>query len=176
VRIFTLSIWPSCLSIPFISAASFKHFCPAINTVTFRNHKRGPLPDHFHLYRRAGQLILTHHRSHLYRICFQHYVPSIKYTADIMKYLITAIAAVVATASTIAAQGCAAGTAKEENGNWYCSAVQAISYTNMGTPGSYDKVTTMENGNCASTPQGYGGGISPLDEEVCATRLTLCGG
>ena len=77
-------------------------------------------------------------------------------------------AAVVATASVYgaAAQACANGPAQEVNGNWYCQAVNAITYTNFDAHGSYNKVTTMANGVCGSTPQSYSGAVAPMDEEV----------
>ncbi len=83
-----------------------------------------------------------------------------------MKFAITA-AAVLATTITIAAtQACAAGSAQEINGNWYCQAVDTITYTNFGSSGTYNKVTTMESGVCGSTPFSYGGTTSPMNEEV----------
>jgi hypothetical protein len=55
----------------------------------------------------------------------------------------------VAVASTLLlrianAQACAAGTAQEINGNWYCSEVDAISYANFPGTGYYNKVTYMD--------------------------------
>ena len=73
---------------------------------------------------------------------------------------------VAATASCAAAQACAAGAAQEINGNWYCQAVKKITYSNFNAPGTYQKVTTMANGVCGSTPQSYGGAMAPMDEEV----------
>ena len=42
------------------------------------------------------------------------------------------------------AQACAAGSAQEISGNWYCSEVNAISYTNFPGTGYYSKVTDMD--------------------------------
>jgi hypothetical protein len=76
----------------------------------------------------------------------------------------TIAATVIAGAS---AQACAAGSAYEQKGNWYCQAVTAISYTNFGTPGQYNKVTSFDDdGKCSSMDVDYAGGISPMDEEV----------
>ncbi|KAJ8066048.1 hypothetical protein OCU04_005140 [Sclerotinia nivalis] len=52
-------------------------------------------------------------------------------------------------------------------GNWYCNPVDAILYSNVGSPGTYNQVTDMaSNGICSSTPKSFSGPISPLDEEV----------
>jgi hypothetical protein len=83
-----------------------------------------------------------------------------------MKFPFVAGLFVAATASGAAAQACAAGAAQEINGNWYCQAVKAITYSNFNAPGTYQKVTTMANGVCGSTPQSYGGAMAPMDEEV----------
>ena len=82
-----------------------------------------------------------------------------------MKFAFVAGLFVTATASGAAAQACA-GAAQEINGNWYCQAVKAITYSNFNTPGTYQKVTIMANGVCGSTPQSYGGAMAPMDEEV----------
>ena len=70
------------------------------------------------------------------------------------------------------AQACAAGTAQEINGNWYCSEVNAISYTNFPGNGSYNKVTNMDaaTGQCSFEQYGYSGNLSPLNEEVGAAE------
>lgn len=67
------------------------------------------------------------------------------------------------------AQACAAGSAQEIAGNWYCSQVNAITYSNFPGEGYYDKVTNMDaaTGECGSVQYGYSGSLSPLDEEVC---------
>lgn len=56
----------------------------------------------------------------------------------------------------------------EVNGNYYCSQVDAITYTSVGGNGSYDKVTSMgsNTATCSSEPYGYSGSLSPLNEEV----------
>lgn len=55
---------------------------------------------------------------------------------------------------------------KEEKGNWYCDEVEAITYKNFGAPGTYQRVTSMDNGKCSFTPQTFAGGMSPLNGEV----------
>lgn len=83
-----------------------------------------------------------------------------------IKCLILGGAALAASLPIAFGQACAAGSAQEINGNWYCQAVSAISYFNFGTPGTYQRVTAMGDGECATAPQSYSGGIAPLDEDV----------
>jgi hypothetical protein len=83
-----------------------------------------------------------------------------------MKVALAARAVLAGSIAGAAAQACASGPAQEIQGNWYCQAVSAITYSNFDTPGTYNKVTTMENGVCESTPQSYGGAMAPMDEEV----------
>lgn len=68
----------------------------------------------------------------------------------------------------VTAQACAAGTAKEVNGNWYCSEVTAVTYTDFPGFGSYEKITDMDTstGICSSERYNYSGSLSPLNEEV----------
>lgn len=82
-----------------------------------------------------------------------------------MKYFI-ASAVVAATISGAAAQGCAPGSAKEIGGNWYCEPVKAITYSDFGSNGTYNKVTNMQGGTCDSEPYEYSGALAPLNEEV----------
>jgi len=81
-----------------------------------------------------------------------------------MNYFYTAAALLAATAS---ADLCAHGST-DDNGNWYCQQVNAISYTNVGGSNQYNRVTNMDSnsGACSSTPQSYSGSLAPLDEEV----------
>ena len=60
----------------------------------------------------------------------------------------------------------AADDCYEEKGNYYCTSVQAIAYSNFGVAGSYDQVTSMANGQCSSTKQSSNGGMAPLNGEV----------
>ena len=77
----------------------------------------------------------------------------------------TLLAAASLLATSAAAQdlGC-----DDDNGNWFCQAVRAIVYTQVGGAGTYNRVTDMDSdsGSCSSTPQDYSGNIAPLDEEV----------
>ena len=83
-----------------------------------------------------------------------------------MKVAFAAGAVLAAIVTGASAQACASGSAQEINGNWYCQAVSAITYSNFDTPGTYNKVTTMADGVCESTPQSYAGPMAPMDEEV----------
>ncbi len=83
-----------------------------------------------------------------------------------MTYAITAGALIAVTISGVIAQACAAGSAKEIGGNWYCDAVKAITYSDFGSTGSYNKITSMDGGNCKSEPFDYSGALAPFDGEV----------
>lgn len=64
------------------------------------------------------------------------------------------------------ADQCALGSEFVE-GNWYCQAVNAIQYTNVGSAGTYKDVTNMgADGTCTMQDKSYSGPIAPLDEEV----------
>jgi hypothetical protein len=86
--------------------------------------------------------------------------------------MIGSIVVIVASASLFAvgmADLChtSFNTAYEIDGNWYCSAVQAIQYQNVGIPGSYNQVTGMDgSGACYQQPVAFSGPLAPLDEEV----------
>jgi hypothetical protein len=67
---------------------------------------------------------------------------------------------------SVGADLCGMGS-KEIDGNWFCQAVQAIQYSNVGIPGTYNQITEMaSSGVCSSQPKHFSGPISPLDEEV----------
>jgi hypothetical protein len=56
---------------------------------------------------------------------------------------------------------------KEIEGNWYCQAVKAIQYSNVGSSGTYKQITSMHSdGSCSSTMKQFSGPLSPLNEEV----------
>ncbi|EER40757.1 conserved hypothetical protein [Histoplasma capsulatum H143] len=77
-----------------------------------------------------------------------------------------AIGAVLAASiSTVSSQACDPGTAHLLGGNWYCSAVQAITYTNVGSSGTYNEIVSMNGGSCSSRPKAYSGPLAPLNEE-----------
>ncbi|KAF4636863.1 hypothetical protein G7Y89_g1231 [Cudoniella acicularis] len=68
--------------------------------------------------------------------------------------------------TAVSADQCAAGS-KEVAGNWYCQPVEAIKYSNVGSPGTYNQITNMgTDGSCSSTPKSFSGPLAPLDEEV----------
>ncbi len=80
----------------------------------------------------------------------------------------TALVAVGAI-TTVRASDC-----YEEKGNWYCSQVEAISYSNFGTAGQYQKVTYMDTaGTCDFATQTYSGGMAPFDGEVSLLKTSL---
>lgn len=95
--------------------------------------------------------------------------------------LVTGITPFLATLNTVTAQACAAGTAEEIMGNWYCSEVKAVTYANFPGFGSYEKITDMDEdtGECSSVHYNYKGSLSPLNEEVdlpCESnfRIVVC--
>ncbi|KAI9894532.1 MAG: target of Sbf [Vezdaea aestivalis] len=51
--------------------------------------------------------------------------------------------------------------------NWYCSAVNAIAYQNVGTPGSYKAVTSMSNSaaQCSQAETPYKGAMGTMAED-----------
>lgn len=80
-----------------------------------------------------------------------------------MKYAWTA-SALLAAAGTVAAQS---SDCTETAGNYYCSQVDAISYSNFGTAGQYQQVTYMgDQGQCDFQAVSYQGGMAPFDSEV----------
>lgn len=83
-----------------------------------------------------------------------------------MRFL-TAGAVLAATFTGAVADLCADGST-DDNGNWYCQEVTAVTYTGLSGSGSYNKITNMDSttSTCSSNPFGYSGSMSPLDEEV----------
>lgn len=69
--------------------------------------------------------------------------------------------------------GCG-NNAVNEGGNWYCGMVKALTYNGVGGENKYNKITKMDgdSGSCESSPFGYSGNMSPLDEEVRAIART----
>lgn len=86
-----------------------------------------------------------------------------------MKIVMLAGTAVAATLNLVSAQACDPGTAEQISGNWYCKAVKAITYSEFGSSGSYNRVTSMDRGICESEPFEYSGALAPLDSEVTMT-------
>ena len=85
-----------------------------------------------------------------------------------MRYALSA-AALLAMVSVIVGQNT---NCYEEKGNWYCNRVDAISYSNFGTAGQYQRVTHMgSTGECDFAAQNYQGGMAPMDGEVSRTSL-----
>lgn len=72
---------------------------------------------------------------------------------------------------------CASGST-DDNGNWYCQPVQAVTYTNVGplnvaglavNPYFYKPVTDMSSSGACSQPNEkyFSGSLAPFDEEAC---------
>ncbi|EFE44181.1 hypothetical protein TRV_01074, partial [Trichophyton verrucosum HKI 0517] len=79
-----------------------------------------------------------------------------------MRYSLFFGAALAASVSTVAAEaGCT-----NDGGNWYCSAVDLITYSGFSTSGTYDLVTSMSGGKCGSEKHEYSGVFGPLGEEL----------
>ena len=70
--------------------------------------------------------------------------------------------------SGVLAQECAVGTAQLIKGNWYCSAVDSVSYRNFPGTGHYNRVVHMDTvtGECKMEKFVYSGSLAPLNEEV----------
>ncbi|KAK0259923.1 target of Sbf [Friedmanniomyces endolithicus] len=83
-----------------------------------------------------------------------------------MKYILTATALLAAAVVADKRDLCTDGST-DDNNNWYCQNVTAITYTGVGGSGSYNKVTSMDtSGTCGSSPSAYSGNLSPLDQEL----------
>ncbi|KAK5274283.1 target of Sbf [Exophiala xenobiotica] len=73
----------------------------------------------------------------------------------------------LAAAGTVVAQDSSSSSCTLEGGNYYCSQIDAISYSKFGTAGQYQRVTNMDSqGQCDFSPTSYGGGMAPFDDEV----------
>jgi Glycine-rich protein domain (DUF2403) len=87
-----------------------------------------------------------------------------------MHKIVTIAVVSLALVAVVVSDNCAKG-AVEISGNWYCSSVEAIQYTNVGSAGSYDQITDMAaDGTCSSTPKAFNGPLAPLDEEVSISK------
>ncbi|PGH18505.1 hypothetical protein AJ80_04475 [Polytolypa hystricis UAMH7299] len=73
------------------------------------------------------------------------------------------VGAMLASVATVAAN---AGCAADSLNNWYCSAVDSIAYTNFGSSGTYQEVTSINGGSCTQGEKAYGGPLAPLNGEV----------
>lgn len=64
--------------------------------------------------------------------------------------------------------GVSASSCSEVDGNYYCSEVNAISYSGIGYSGSYSDVTDMDTDSCTCSKStvSFSGSLSPLDEEL----------
>lgn len=87
-----------------------------------------------------------------------------------MKHFVSAAAALLfaTTYASVEERDLCSSGSTDDNGNWYCQKVNAITYTGVGGTGSYNKINSMDanSGSCSSSKFGYSGTMSPLDEEV----------
>lgn len=61
--------------------------------------------------------------------------------------------------------------AKLIEGNYYCQAVKAVRYKNVGHSGSYEEIISMSgDGSCGTSTKHFNGKLSPFDEEVSFLR------
>ncbi|KAF2836376.1 hypothetical protein M501DRAFT_980460 [Patellaria atrata CBS 101060] len=76
-------------------------------------------------------------------------------------------AALTALTAGVQADLCT-GTSKQINGNWYCQAVQRISYHGVGGRGTYKKVTGFNENTrtCSSVDFDFEGSLAPMDEDI----------
>lgn len=81
-----------------------------------------------------------------------------KFTTSILYTIATALVSTTSVAADCQYIG----------GNYYCSSVNAIKYTGVGFPGSYQDVTNMDESSCqcSSNALAFSGTMSPLDEEL----------
>jgi hypothetical protein len=89
-----------------------------------------------------------------------------------MYFKLLPVVAVLLTALAFAsADFCTKGRV-EIQGNWLCQPVDAITYSNVGTPGTYQDIIDMSSdGTCSSISKSFSGPIAPLDEEVNPTPI-----
>jgi len=82
--------------------------------------------------------------------------------------------ALLTTGLTVNAQNYDNGC-KTINSISYCEAVGGITYTGIHGSGSYNDVTLMDAATCKcdTKPQGCGGVMAPLDEQVYSTFQQL---
>jgi hypothetical protein len=84
-----------------------------------------------------------------------------------MHFIMVMAAVILALCAGTFAENCNSETLFEFDGNEYCTAVQAIRYENVGTPGTYGQIVeTNPAGVCSSVPKPSSGPLSPLDEEA----------
>jgi hypothetical protein len=86
-----------------------------------------------------------------------------------MRTLLAASALIAAASNGVFAETSeqlCAGTSQEIAGNYYCQAVQGITYQMPGDAGSYQAPTSMPGGPCSQSSVSYGSGVAPLDEDV----------
>lgn len=87
-----------------------------------------------------------------------------------MKYITTLLASAGMAAALT--QQCS-GTAVNENGNYFCGAINHILYQGVGGSGSYQSVKSMGPGKqCPKETKNFNGPLAPFDEDVSPAKLT----
>ncbi|KAK9492833.1 putative TOS1-like glycosyl hydrolase-domain-containing protein [Lipomyces doorenjongii] len=76
--------------------------------------------------------------------------------------LISTLALTVALGGSLAA----ASSCSEISGNYYCNAVTAVAYENVGFSGSYDEVTSMDDCTCSTSSTSFSGSLAPMNEDI----------
>lgn len=68
--------------------------------------------------------------------------------------------------SVFAIVGLAAAACTETGGNWYCDAVQALTYENVGFSGAYEAITAMNTDSCtcSTSSDSFSGALAPFNE------------
>ncbi|CZR55288.1 related to TOS1 Target of SBF [Phialocephala subalpina] len=83
-----------------------------------------------------------------------------------LKQVLIAAFALLVLPVLVMADLCALGSTEIE-GNYFCQAVDSIQYSNVGTPGTFNRVVYMgADGTCHSVPQSFAGPNAPLSGEV----------
>jgi hypothetical protein len=84
-----------------------------------------------------------------------------------MYFSMIMVAIIIALRAGTFADNCNSETLFDLEGNAYCTAVEAIRYENVGTPGTYDQIVEMSpDGKCTFVPKAFSGPLAPLDDEV----------
>ncbi|KAK9384467.1 putative TOS1-like glycosyl hydrolase-domain-containing protein [Lipomyces mesembrius] len=75
---------------------------------------------------------------------------------------ISPLALTVALGASLAA----ASSCSQISGNYYCNAVAAVAYENVGFSGSYDEVTSMADCTCSTSSTSFSGSLAPMNQDI----------
>jgi hypothetical protein len=93
-----------------------------------------------------------------------------------MIYLIIILLFTAPTSGKTAAELCRGTSRMAQDGNWYCSAVTAITYRNIGQPGAYNRTTVVDpnTGLCGHQTVQYSptDPLAPLLGEVYHVQIS----